>query len=393
MTGSFNVTEPIPALTAELSDKLREQVEKTLIYLIKTNRHTRYVRESPVFSDFRGALDVLGDTNDDMLQDALLRESFRTTVPFTGYDSYEPFMNMLVTPNPREKDVKDMFSPGLPYFVASSSATSGKKAKLFAKYRHATESSYQHVNNHANPISAQGGKNCIVYSLTYQEVIKVIDDDSTTVGQFPITCMSSGVIRMRYDTDVGKDPFLMTITGIVPSLFNSPVSDTHTFSVAPRATSPVAVSFIVNYRSFLLMHILFALADPQLETINTLFGPVFIDMIRCMEEEWDALVYSVETGVLPDWEGTNHVRQYLEVKVELFAKICVFTSPPAKIFGETGARRPSSRRRKSNGSTWVAQKVMARAQCGHWYCEWCIFICHSKGMRSHLTLANTQPSL
>ena len=63
------------------------------------------------------------------------------------------------------------------------------------------------------------------------------------------------------------------------------------------------------------MHIVFALADPQLETINTLFGHVFVDMMRYMEEEWDALVDSVETGVLPDWEGTSHVRQYLEVKL------------------------------------------------------------------------------
>lgn len=76
----------------------------------------------------------------------------------------------------------------------------------------------------------------------------------------------------------------------------------------------MAVSFISNYRSFLLVHILFALADSQLETINTLFGTVFIDMIRHMEEEWDTLVHSVETGVIPDWEGTAHVRQYLEVR-------------------------------------------------------------------------------
>lgn len=73
------------------------------------------------------------------------------------------------------------------------------------------------------------------------------------------------------------------------------------------------------------MHVLFALADPQLETINTFFGTMFLDMIHYMEEEWETLVASVETGVLPDWEGTGHVRQYLEVRTELIPKTYAFT--------------------------------------------------------------------
>ncbi|KAF8549199.1 hypothetical protein OG21DRAFT_1421709 [Imleria badia] len=280
------MTSIVPTLTPELFDSLRQRVEHTLLHLINKNRHTRYVRESPVFCDFRTALDA---------NDESLLETFRATIPLTGYDSYEPFINKLVVQKSNENDVKDMFSPGLPNFIAGSSATSGKKPKLFAKYRHTARSSTQDVDEQANPVSAEGGKNCIVYSLTYREVIEVIGEDKTTVSRFPITSMSSGVIRMQHGVDVDKDPFFITLT-------------------APRATSPVAVSFIVNYRSFLLMHILFALADPQLETVNTLFGYVFVDMIRHMEEEWDALVHAIETGALPDWEGTSHVRQYLEPK-------------------------------------------------------------------------------
>lgn len=300
----------VPTLTPELYDALRQRVEHTLLHLINKNRPTRYVRESPVFSDFRTALDARGDANDESLL-----ESFRT-IPLTAYDSYEPFINKLVIQHSNESDVKDMFSPGLPYFIAGSSATSGKKPKLFAKYRHVARSSLQDVDEHANPISAQGGKNCIVYSLTYREVIEVIGDDKTTVGRFPITSMSSGVIRMQHGIDVDRDPFFITLTGTSHPPYHTPVSDP--FTLAPRATSPVAVSFIVNYRSFLLMHILFALADSQLETVNTLFGYVFVDMIRHMEEEWDALIHAIETGVLPDWEGTSHVRQYLEVTLTSF---------------------------------------------------------------------------
>ncbi|KAF8443864.1 GH3 auxin-responsive promoter [Boletus edulis BED1] len=293
MTGS-SIPGTIPALTPELLDRLRERVHNTLLYIISKNKHTRYVRECPVFNDFRSTLDALGDSNDVVHDDTLL-ESFRAAVPLTSYDSYEPFLNKLVAPNPNVNDVKDMFSPGLPYFIACSSATSGKKGKLFAKYNHAARSSLQVVDEHANPVSAQGGKNCIVYSLTYREIIQVTDDDGVSVARFPISSMSGGVIRMKNGIHVDRDPFWMTLT-------------------APRATSPLAASFIVNYRSFLLVHLVFALADPQLETINTLFGYMFVDMMRCMEEEWDTLVHSIETGVLPDWEGTSHVQQYLEPK-------------------------------------------------------------------------------
>ncbi|KAF8443870.1 GH3 auxin-responsive promoter-domain-containing protein [Boletus edulis BED1] len=292
---SSSIPGTIPAaLTPELLDRLRERVHNTLLYIISKNKHTRYVRESPVFNDFRSTLDALGDSNDVVHDDTLL-ETFRAAIPLTSYDSYEPFLNKLVAPNPNVNDVKDMFSPGLPYFIACSSATSGKKGKLFAKYNHAARSSLQVVDEHANPVSAQGGKNCIVYSLTYREIIQVTDDDGVSVARFPISSMSGGVIRMKNGIHVDRDPFWMTLT-------------------APRATSPLAASFIVNYRSFLLVHLVFALADPQLETINTLFGYMFVDMMRCMEEEWDTLVHSIETGVLPDWEGTSHVQQYLEPK-------------------------------------------------------------------------------
>jgi len=75
----------------------------------------------------------------------------------------------------------------------------------------------------------------------------------------------------------------------------------------------MAVCFIRHYRTFLLMHVLFALAEPKLENITTLFGTVFVDMVRYMEDEWDVLLDSIETGKIPDWEGINHVLHYLEV--------------------------------------------------------------------------------
>ena len=78
-------------------------------------------------------------------------------------------------------------------------------------------------------------------------------------------------------------------------------------------TSPVAVSFITDYRSFMLMHALFALAENELESIATLFTTYFVDMIGYMEEEWNNLVTYIKTGEIPDWDGTDHVREYVQV--------------------------------------------------------------------------------
>ncbi|KAH0828637.1 hypothetical protein J3R83DRAFT_2981, partial [Lanmaoa asiatica] len=70
----------------------------------------------------------------------------------------------------------------------------------------------------------------------------------------------------------------------------------------PQTTSPPGVSFIVNYRSFLDAYRVRPgrWADSQHETINTLYGSVFIDMIRYMDEGRDTLAHIAETGVLPD---------------------------------------------------------------------------------------------
>lgn len=290
------IPEPIGVLSPELFERVKERTEGTLLDLIKKNKDTRYVTESPVFDGFRSALGHLRkDRGDDEVRDDMLLESYRSAIPLTTYDSYEPFVKKFLERNCQEDDVRDMFSPGLPYFVAVSSSTTGTKPKYFAKYKHPPGGSYETVDRGANPVSDTGGKNCIVYSLNYRQLVSVLNRDGDAVKKLPVTLMSSGSIRMHNGIDVEKDTWALQYT-------------------APRATSPIAVSFISKYRSFLLMHALFALADTKVETINTLFGTIFIDMIRYVEEEWDNLLQYIETGELPDWEGTDHVRQWLVPK-------------------------------------------------------------------------------
>ncbi|KIO11557.1 hypothetical protein M404DRAFT_126305, partial [Pisolithus tinctorius Marx 270] len=118
------IPEPIQVLSPELLDKLKERTEGTLLDLIKKNKDTRYVAESPVFGGFRSALEHLSkDEGNDEVRDDTLLESYRSAIPLTTYDSYEPFIKKFLERNCQEDDVRDMFSPGLPYFVAVSSST------------------------------------------------------------------------------------------------------------------------------------------------------------------------------------------------------------------------------------------------------------------------------
>ncbi|KIJ13250.1 hypothetical protein PAXINDRAFT_117446 [Paxillus involutus ATCC 200175] len=43
------------------------------------------------------------------------------------------------------------------------------------------------------------------------------------------------------------------------------------------------------------------------------FAPLFLDIIRHVDEDWDTLVACINDGTLPDLEGIEHVRAHLEV--------------------------------------------------------------------------------
>jgi len=63
----------------------------------------------------------------------------------------------------------------------------------------------------------------------------------------------------------------------------------------------------------MLMHALFALADPCVEQIQSSFVTVFVDMLHRVQEDWDMLVSSIRDGTIPDIEYIDHVRDHLQV--------------------------------------------------------------------------------
>ncbi|KAI6018985.1 hypothetical protein PISMIDRAFT_112359 [Pisolithus microcarpus 441] len=61
------------------------------------------------------------------------------------------------------------------------------------------------------------------------------------------------------------------------------------------------------------MHALFALVEPELETINTLFTVTCRDLCRAIHDHWDDFIHCIKTGVIPDLEGIDQVKENLQV--------------------------------------------------------------------------------
>ena len=89
---------------------------------------------------------------------------------------------------------------------------------------------------------------------------------------------------------------------------------THTFYFSvPYYAVPWAATTIVHRPSFLTIHGLFFLTRRDVNRFYTPFAPMFIDLIRCIDEQWDTLVSCVRDDNLPDLEGIDHVREHLQV--------------------------------------------------------------------------------
>ncbi|KAG6375687.1 GH3 auxin-responsive promoter [Boletus reticuloceps] len=78
------------------------------------------------------------------------------------------------------------------------------------------------------------------------------------------------------------------------------------------AAAPWAATVIGYFPSFLTIHGLFFLAHRNVCFFCTTFATQFVDLIRCIDEHWDMLVSCIRDGTLPDVQGIDHVREYLQ---------------------------------------------------------------------------------
>ena len=193
-------SQPPPQLVNDLSPALRailkERTESTLLSLIKKNKDTRYFSESPVFLNFHTTLQNLRKEGDSEDRDDALIESYYSAIPLTTHESHEPFVKRFLESNCLEKDVQNMFAPGLPYGIAATSSTSGK-VKYIAMYSYGSLSTA--------PPKFTSGKTCRFFSFSYRQLTSVQNDKGDTIKKLPVGIASANESRIWAGLDVDQD--------------------------------------------------------------------------------------------------------------------------------------------------------------------------------------------
>ncbi|KIJ06281.1 hypothetical protein PAXINDRAFT_140712 [Paxillus involutus ATCC 200175] len=208
------------------------------------------------------------------------------------YESYKPFVARFNEQPCRESEVENLFAPGLPFSLALSSSTSGNAPKMFAQYHHIPKEGPIR-RSVFDPREAKGPENAVV-CYGYRELKDVERESGEVVKRIPVGIVSGGGRRMRAGWSVDSDESRMSV-------------------IMPGQVSPWAASMINNHRSFLMIHALFCLACRDLDRLAMTFAPLFIDLIRYVDEEWDTFLACIKDGTVPDLEGIDHVRAHLQV--------------------------------------------------------------------------------
>ncbi|KAG1730330.1 GH3 auxin-responsive promoter [Suillus lakei] len=274
----------LDSLSAELSQQLKDYEDQALLEMIRPNLASQFVQDAPELAKFREAF-AQRDSMDDM---EFLR-IFREFIPTTNYEAYRPFIaKFFVTPC-KEADVKNMFAPGLPYFFAMSSMTSGKSVKTFPRYRPPPHL-LQHPLYLALPLSK--GTTLSPASMRYSQILKIDCEDGQS-KQVTVCSLSIGFLRMAMNWDAEHDNERLDLW-------------------LPGQTDPYAISLVKSYRAFFVLNALFALADRRVTTIRFFFANVFVNFLQYIEDEWSLLVDCIEKGIIPEIENLDHLRAPLE---------------------------------------------------------------------------------
>ncbi|KIJ13241.1 hypothetical protein PAXINDRAFT_100828 [Paxillus involutus ATCC 200175] len=265
---------PCSSLTPKLRAVLTEKIDRLLLSIIRANFDTQYASQASSLAAFR---DVLSSHGTEV--DGTLLQDFRSHVALMDYESYKPFVVRFNEKPCKESEVENLFSQGLPFLLALTSTTSGKAPKMFAKYHHIP----QEVPSRPTLFDSSGskGRTAWVFCCAYRELKDVERDSGQVVKRLPVGGTSGSRMRVRL----------------------------------PGHVSPRAASMIRGHRSLLMIHALFCLACRDLDRFVTTFAPVFIDLIRHMDEEWDTFVACIKNGTIPDIEGIDHVRAHLQVRL------------------------------------------------------------------------------
>ncbi|KAF8551960.1 hypothetical protein OG21DRAFT_1537748 [Imleria badia] len=273
------------------SEQLRQRTDELRSRIARVNYNTRFAQTAPELAEFRHATAGIVDGMDD----DLLSDSFQNTVHLTTYDSYAPFLAGFSETPCKASAIVDLFAPGVPDFLAKSSSTSSGLTKIFPKYnclskiRSSDPESWAVCNTSRKRTTA-----CISYLGCDQMNV----EDEANCPVTTIYLAASAVIgwRMHFNLDPEKDGQKMG-------------------AFILDHAAPYATGFIKKWRSFLLIHALFAVGSRSLDTMLMGFINTFVEMIRYLDMEFDMVVDCIANGTIPDLDGIAKVRHHLQLNI------------------------------------------------------------------------------
>ena len=185
---------------------LMERTHHTLLRIIRANFNTQYATQAPTLSAFRDTVAAHGGTE----VDGTLLADFRAHVPLSNYDCYKPFADKFNARPCRKEEVENMFAPGLPEFLATTSGTSGTTPKIQPKYNHNAQTPMRH------PIIYPDSK----YPLAGLQYCGYIDAKEMeyapgqALQKIPVCTQSAGTVRRLLGWKFDDDERRMSLTSM-----------------------------------------------------------------------------------------------------------------------------------------------------------------------------------
>ncbi|KAG2152671.1 GH3 auxin-responsive promoter [Suillus bovinus] len=280
-----NVTDPLHSLSPELSQRLKDLLDRALLGFIRPNSMSQFAQHAPELANFREAM-AQGNPDDDV---EFLRR-FREFIPTTDYEPYRSYIAKFFATPCKKSDVENLLAPGLPYCLVVSSATSGKASKAFPVYRPAP-----HLLRPPPHLSLRHseGNTFSLSSLSVGQALKMDLEDGQTSKILPVCPITAGFLRMEMDWDVEHDMDRLDLW-------------------VPGKADPYAISLVKDYRSFFILNALFALSVRRVTTIRFVYASVFVNLLQYIEDEWTLLIDCIAKGNIPEMDKIDHVREPLE---------------------------------------------------------------------------------
>ncbi|KAF8836521.1 hypothetical protein BDN67DRAFT_1014635 [Paxillus ammoniavirescens] len=316
-----DIPVPCSSLSPKLRTLLTEKTDRLLLRIVRDNFNTQYASQAPSLAAFRETVAAHGtEVDDTLLQD------FRSHVALTDYESYRPFVLRFNEKPCKELEVENLFAPGLPFALALSSSTSGNAPKMFAKYHHIPKE----APNRRSVFDRRDvkGPEDSIFSCGYKELKEVERESDQVVKRIPVGIASGILVRMGAGWSVDGDESRVSVISTFPFKLANMLDDFSRCSAWPSLT---VGSLLDQQSSILMIHALFCLACRDLDRLIATFAPLFIDLIRYVDKEWDTFLSCIKDGTIPDLEGIDYVRTYLQVHLhanpERAAELCEIGPP------------------------------------------------------------------